>query len=62
MLFRSADRCTELERGARMVEALITNNMLPAIGLEVLTRLMESRPLTSIHVGVKDNEFAYTYA
>ncbi|MGA2501466.1 MAG: AAA family ATPase, partial [Tepidisphaeraceae bacterium] len=57
-----ADRCTELERGARMVEALITNNMLPAIGLEVLTRLMENRPLTSIHVGVKDNEFAYTYA
>ncbi|MFI5379644.1 MAG: type VI secretion system ATPase TssH [Tepidisphaerales bacterium] len=57
-----ADRCTELERGARMVEALITNNMLPAIGLEVLTRLMDNRPLSGIHVGVKDNDFAYTYA
>ncbi|MEI6396368.1 MAG: AAA family ATPase, partial [Verrucomicrobiota bacterium] len=32
-------RCSELERGARMVDALITNNMLPEIGREFLTRL-----------------------
>jgi type VI secretion system protein VasG len=56
-----AARCTELERGARMVEALITNSMLPDIGQEVLTRLMEGRPLKKVHVGVSGDAFTYAY-
>ena len=40
-----AQRCTELERGARMVDALITNTMLPEIGQEMLSRMMEGKPL-----------------
>ncbi len=56
-----ATRCTELERGARMVEALITNNMLPDIGQEMLARMMDGKPATRIHVGAADGNFSYAY-
>ncbi len=56
-----ADRCTELERGARMVEALITNTMLPEIGQEFLARMVESKPLNRVHISVNDGNFAYAY-
>ena len=56
-----ATRCTELERGARMVEALITNSMLPEIGHEFLTRLVENRPLNQVHVGAAEGKFTYAY-
>ena len=53
-------RCTELERGARMVDAMITNTMLPEIGREFLTRLAEGKNVGRVHVGVKENEFVYS--
>ena len=54
-------RCSELERGARMVDALITNTILPDISREVLTRLMEGHELKRIAIGVKDGNFAYSF-
>ena len=55
-------RCTELERGARMVDAMITNTMLPEIGRELLTRLAEGSPVTKVDIAVKDGNFQYTFA
>jgi type VI secretion system protein VasG len=54
-------RCTELERGARMVDALITNTMLPEIGREFLSRLAAGAELKRVHVTAKDGNFTYTY-
>ncbi|MEO6784709.1 MAG: type VI secretion system ATPase TssH [Chthoniobacteraceae bacterium] len=54
-----AQRCSELERGARMVDALITNTMLPEIGREMLTRLAEGRNVTKVEIAVKDGMFEY---
>src|SRR5881296_2174086 len=42
-------RCTELERGARMVDALITNTMLPEIGREFLSRLAAGSEIKRVH-------------
>jgi type VI secretion system protein VasG len=56
-----ADRCTELERGARMVEALITNSMLPEIGKEMLSRMVEGKAVNRVHIAVADGNFAYAY-
>jgi type VI secretion system protein VasG len=56
-----ATRCTELERGARMVEALITNAMLPEIGQTVLTRMVENKPIAKVHIGAADGKFTYAY-
>ncbi len=56
-----AQRCTELERGARMVDAIITNTMLPEIGREFLTRLFNGREIKRVHVAVKDDNFAFAF-
>lgn len=54
-------RCTELERGARLVDAIVTNQLLPEIGREFLTRMMEGRPLEKIAIKAKDGEFAFEF-
>ncbi|HAV64560.1 MAG TPA: type VI secretion system ATPase TssH [Verrucomicrobiales bacterium] len=56
-----ARRCTELERGARMVDAMITNTLLPEIGREVLTRLAEGRAIERVHVLEKEGDFAFAF-
>ncbi|HSU57339.1 MAG TPA: type VI secretion system ATPase TssH, partial [Candidatus Dormibacteraeota bacterium] len=53
-------RCTELERGARMVDAMITNTMLPEIGREFLTRLAAGNEIKRVHVTAKDGNFAFS--
>jgi type VI secretion system protein VasG len=57
-----ASRCTELESGGRMVDAILTQTLLPDISRELLTRLMEGGEVKTIQVGVKDSQFAYTFA
>jgi type VI secretion system protein VasG len=54
-------RCTELERGARMVDALITNSMLPEIGRELLSRLAAGTEIKRVHASVKDGNFAFDF-
>src|SRR5438874_143947 len=40
-----AKRCTELESGGRMIDAILTNTVLPKISKEFLTRMMEGLPV-----------------
>jgi type VI secretion system protein VasG len=54
-------RCTELERGARLVDAIVTNQLLPEIGREFLTRMMEGRPLEKITVKAESGDFAFEF-
>ena len=54
-------RCTELESGGRMIDAILTNTMLPAISQELLTRMMEGQAVSKVQVGVTESEFSYTF-
>jgi type VI secretion system protein VasG len=56
-----ASRCTELESGGRMIDAILTNTVLPRISQEILGRLMQGRQPTRVSVGVKDGEFSYAF-
>ncbi|MCA9131663.1 MAG: type VI secretion system ATPase TssH [Planctomycetales bacterium] len=56
-----ASRCTELESGGRMIDAILTNTVLPRISGEFLTRMMEGRPASRVHVQVAGGEFDYTF-
>ncbi len=56
-----AERCTDVDSGGRMIDSILTNTVLPSVSEEILTRLMEGRPISKVHVGVADSEFAYTY-
>jgi type VI secretion system protein VasG len=54
-------RCTEAESGGRMIDAILTNTLLPALSAEFLTRMIEHRPVDRVHIGVADGEFAYEF-
>jgi type VI secretion system protein VasG len=57
-----ASRCTELESGGRMVDAILTQTLLPEISRELLTKLMEGMQVQKVDVAVKDGTFAYSYS
>ncbi|MEO7701853.1 MAG: type VI secretion system ATPase TssH [Opitutus sp.] len=56
-----AQRCTELERGARLVDAMITNQLLPEISRELLTRLADGREAKRIHLSVQKGTYSYAF-
>ena len=53
---------TESESGGRMIDAILTNTMLPDISREFLTRMMEGKAIEGVSVGVADGGFSYTFA
>jgi type VI secretion system protein VasG len=56
-----ASRCTELESGGRMIDAILTNTVLPAISRELLNRMMAGSHPARVHVSVDGGEFAYGF-
>ncbi|MBL8736757.1 MAG: type VI secretion system ATPase TssH [Planctomycetes bacterium] len=54
-------RCTELESGGRMIDAILTNTILPTMSREFLERMMEGREIKKVAIGVKDGEFTYQF-
>ena len=44
-----------------MVDAILTQTLLPEISRELLTRLMEGAPPQKVEVVLKDGTFAYNY-
>ena len=49
-------RCTEVESGGRMIDAILTNTVLPAISREFLTRTMAGSALNGVRLAVADGE------
>lgn len=54
-------RCTVSESGGRMIDAILTNTMLPDISREFLGRMIDGKPVVGVQVGVRDSEFFYTF-
>jgi type VI secretion system protein VasG len=54
-------RCTESESGGRMIDAILTNTMLPDISRVFLTRMMEGQPIERVEVGVTGSDFQYNF-
>lgn len=55
------ERCTELESGGRMIDAILTNTLLPAISREMLSRLMNGQAVSRVNVEVDNGEFSYLF-
>ena len=45
-----------------MIDAILTNTVLPEVSREILVRLKEGRPIAKLHVGVADDGFTYEFA
>ena len=50
-----AKRCTEVESGARNVDNILTNTLLPDISKQLLTHIAEGDRLKSLHVSTAEN-------
>ena len=54
-------RCTELESGGRMIDAILTNTLLPELSRQVLNRKLEGTPLARVTVTGTPDGFAYSF-
>jgi type VI secretion system protein VasG len=54
-------RCTEGESGGRMIDAILTNTMLPDISREFLNRMMEGHHIEAVGVDVNGADFSYGF-
>ncbi|HPA89675.1 MAG TPA: type VI secretion system ATPase TssH [Quisquiliibacterium sp.] len=54
-------RCSEIESGGRMIDAILTNTVLPRISQEYLSRLAAGHALASIALAVRDGDFAFDF-
>ena len=55
-----AQRCTEVDTGARNVDHILTKSLLPQLASEFLARMAEGQPITSVEVSAKeDGAFQY---
>ena len=54
-------RCTEIASGGRMIDAILTNTMLPAMSIALLERQMAGGEVEAIRVGVEGEALSYTF-
>lgn len=56
-----AERCAEVESGARVVDAILTNTVLPAISREFLNRTINGQPIGPVSIGADASGFTYRF-
>jgi type VI secretion system protein VasG len=54
-------RCTEVESGGRMIDAILTNTVLPEISHEFLKRTMEGLALKGVRLNASNGNFVYQF-
>jgi len=54
-------RCTEVESGGRMIDAVLTNALLPAMSRELLRRNLDGQPALKAQITVKGGDFGFAF-
>lgn len=54
-------RCTDIESGGRMIDAILTNTLLPSLSQGVLNRTLEGQKLSKVTVGASPEGFIYSF-
>jgi type VI secretion system protein VasG len=55
-------RCTETQSGGRMIDAILTNTLLPDMSREFLTRMLDAKPMASVHIACSGGQFEYRFS
>ena len=61
LLNEIAGRCTEVESGARNVDNILSNTMLPELSRQILTQLAGGEKADRVTISVKDGALTYTW-
>ena len=60
VLINIVARCQESDTGARNIDAILNNTLLPALASECLSKMAEGKEIKSVHVGAtEEGEFSY---
>ncbi|TIQ41112.1 MAG: type VI secretion system ATPase TssH [Mesorhizobium sp.] len=54
-------RCTEIESGGRMIDAILTNTLLPELSRGLLNRSLDGEKMTKVTVGASAEGFTYSF-
>lgn len=54
-------RCTEIESGGRMIDAILTNTLLPELSRQILNYSLDGSELSGVVVSGTDDGFAYAF-
>lgn len=54
-------RCNEVASGGRLIDAILTNTMLPEVSIALLEKQMAGEEVKRIDVGVGDGGFSYAF-
>ena len=54
-------RCNNVASGARMIDAIISNDLLPQISMEFLQRSMENKKILKVEANCVDHTFVYEF-
>jgi type VI secretion system protein VasG len=57
-----ASRCTEPESGGRMIDAILTNTLLPQVSREFLERISQGIATREVAISVKDSGFGCSFS
>ncbi|MFM9927511.1 type VI secretion system ATPase TssH [Variovorax sp. H27-G14] len=57
-----ARRCTAIESGGRMIDAILTHTILPRLSEEVIGATVSARRLTAVQLGAAGDEFHYEFS
>jgi type VI secretion system protein VasG len=61
LLNEIASRCTEVESGARNVDNILSNTMLPEISRQILGRIASGEDIEDVAISVADGKITYTW-
>jgi type VI secretion system protein VasG len=56
-----AERCTEVDSGARNIDHILTHTLLPEISAEILERMADGKEFHGVHVSVDSTSGAFDY-
>ncbi|HHL18309.1 MAG TPA: type VI secretion system ATPase TssH [Thiothrix sp.] len=56
-----SDRCNDVDSGARVVDAILTNTVLPKISRAFLENMMVGKEVAVARIAVEDGEFSYKF-
>ena len=54
-------RCNNAEAGGRIIDAILTNTVLPKVSIEYLTRMSRGEELKGIELGAAEGDFSYQF-
>ena len=57
-----SERCNDVDSGARVVDSILSNTLLPTISQRFLEKMVEGDQPQGIHIAVKDGQFEYQFS